>query len=283
MQPGYQYHKICFIVRSRKALKARDRVSKWSYCFEIWQVPWQQCSQDICKIPEQLETSSHQSHTFETLRHLMIRRLRTAWGHDPWLPRVTALLQMTLSFFKPYRSPRWRYCDVMTKQNKTQQWARGGHLHHGDMDNWSVLWLRGNNRKSRWWPLVKRHNWCVYKSGFGPSQGPSSGAFNAVLRELTCCRACAQINNYRWGAYLVVGLVSKVVPGLVGQKKKKNLMIRRRMWYWITPLVTYMHQWTWSSLVQVMACYLFPMKSSIMWNNAKLLSTGSMGTNFWGI
>ena len=136
-----------------------------------------------------------------------------AWGHDPW--RVTALPQMT-SFFKPYRSPRWRYCDVMTKQNKTQQWAQGGHLHHGDMDNWSVLWLRGNNSKSRWWPLVKRHNWCVYKSGFGPSQGPSSGAFNAVLRELTCCRACAQINNYRWGAYLVVGLVSKVVPGLVG-------------------------------------------------------------------
>ena len=72
------------------------------------------------------------------------------------------------------------------------------------MDNWSVLWLRGNNRKSRWWPLVKRHNWCVYKSGFGPSQGPSSGAFNAVLRELTCCRACAQINNYRWGATMLI-------------------------------------------------------------------------------
>ena len=142
--------------------------------------------------------------------------LRTAWGHDPWLPRMTALPQMTLSFFKPYRSPRWRYCDVMKKQNKTQQWARGGHPRHGDMDNWSVLWLQGNNRKSRWWPSVKRHNWCVYKSGFGSSQGPSSGAFNAVLRELTCCRACAQINNYRWGAYLVVGLVSKVVPGLVG-------------------------------------------------------------------
>ena len=97
---------------------------------------------------------------------------------------LTALPQMTLSFFKPYRSPRWHYCDIMTKQNKTQQWARGGHLRYGDMDNWSVLWLRGNNRKSRWWPLLKRHNWCVYKSGFGPSQGPSSGAFNAVLREL---------------------------------------------------------------------------------------------------
>ena len=36
----------------------------------------------------------------------------------------------------------------MTKQNKTQQWARGDHLHHGNMNNWSVLWLRGNNKKS---------------------------------------------------------------------------------------------------------------------------------------
>ena len=35
------------------------------------------------------------------------------------LPWVTALPQMT-SFFKPYQSPRWRYCDVKTKQNKTK-------------------------------------------------------------------------------------------------------------------------------------------------------------------
>ena len=69
------------------------------------------------------------------------------WGYDPCLPRVTALPQM-MSFFKPYQSPRWRYCDVVTKQNKTQQWAGGDRLCHGNMDNWSVSWLRGNNKES---------------------------------------------------------------------------------------------------------------------------------------
>ena len=106
---------------------------------------------------------------------------KKAWGHDSCLPWVIALLQMTLSFFKPYRSPWWRYCDVMTKQNKTQQWARGGHLHH----DWTIDQFHGYEVtiKSRWWPLFKRHDWCVNKSSFGPSQGSSSGAFKAVLES----------------------------------------------------------------------------------------------------
>ena len=41
----------------------------------------------------------------------------------PCLPRVAAQPQMT-SFFKPYLSPRWRYCDVMTQLDKTSQWYK---------------------------------------------------------------------------------------------------------------------------------------------------------------
>ena len=37
---------------------------------------------------------------------------------------------------------------VTSWQNKTEQWAGGDHLHHGNMDNWSVSWLRGNNKKT---------------------------------------------------------------------------------------------------------------------------------------
>ena len=55
----------------------------------------------------------------------------------PCLPRVAAQPQMTLSFFKPYLSPRWRYCDVMTQLDKTPQWAREDHLRHGNRDNGS--------------------------------------------------------------------------------------------------------------------------------------------------
>ena len=72
----------------------------------------------------------------------------------PCLPRVAAQPQMTLSFFKPYLSPRWRYCDVMTQLDKTPQWAREDHLRHGNRDNGSDSRGYGVTIRSHWWPLV---------------------------------------------------------------------------------------------------------------------------------
>ena len=72
----------------------------------------------------------------------------------PCLPRVAAQPQMTLSFFKPYLSPRWRYCDVMTQLDKTPQWAREDHLRHGNRDNGSDSRGYGVTIQSHWWPLV---------------------------------------------------------------------------------------------------------------------------------
>ena len=37
---------------------------------------------------------------------------------------------------------------VTSWQNKTQQWTGGDHLRHGNMNNWSVSWLWGNNKES---------------------------------------------------------------------------------------------------------------------------------------
>ena len=53
------------------------------------------------------------------------------------------------------------------------------------MVTWTIDQLHGYEVtiKSHWWPLVKRHDWCVNKSGFGPSKGSSPGAFKAVLES----------------------------------------------------------------------------------------------------
>ena len=74
--------------------------------------------------------------------------------YDETLPRVAAQPQMTLSFFKPYMSPRWLYCDVMTQLDKTPQWAGEDHLRHGNRDNGSDSWGYGVTKRSHWWPLV---------------------------------------------------------------------------------------------------------------------------------
>ena len=71
----------------------------------------------------------------------------------PCLPRVAAQPQMT-SFFKPYLSPRWRYCDVMAQLDKTPQWALGDHLRHGNKDKGSASWGYGVIIGSYWWPLA---------------------------------------------------------------------------------------------------------------------------------
>ena len=83
-----------------------------------------------------------------------VKMIRDGSMTKPCLPRVAAQPQMTLSFFKPYLSPRWRYCDVMTQLDKTPQWARGDHLRHGNRDNGSDSRGYGVTIRSHWWPLV---------------------------------------------------------------------------------------------------------------------------------
>ena len=62
----FQYPIRRLIVRSRKVSKARDRVLKCSYCFEIWQA--------------RSDNSKYKSRGFETLRDLTIRRLIGYWN-----------------------------------------------------------------------------------------------------------------------------------------------------------------------------------------------------------
>ena len=88
---------------------------------------------------------------FQQITHSMIRDGSMT---KPCLPRVAAQPQMTLSFFKPYLSPRWRYCDVMTQLDKTPQWPREDHLRHGNRDNGSDSRGYGVTIRSHWWPLV---------------------------------------------------------------------------------------------------------------------------------
>ena len=76
----FQYPIIRRIVRSRKVSKARDRVLKCSYRFEIWQAPRQQCCRGACHISERSDNSKYKSRGFETLRDLTIRRLIGYWN-----------------------------------------------------------------------------------------------------------------------------------------------------------------------------------------------------------
>ena len=68
------------IVRSRKVSKARHRMSKWPYRFEIWQAHRQQCCRCACQISEPSKNSKYKSRGFETLRDLTIRRLIGYWN-----------------------------------------------------------------------------------------------------------------------------------------------------------------------------------------------------------
>ena len=71
----FQYTISRLIVRSRKVSKARDRVSKCLYRFEIWQVRRQQCCRGVCQISKRSGNSRYKSRGYETLRELTIRRI----------------------------------------------------------------------------------------------------------------------------------------------------------------------------------------------------------------
>ena len=64
------YHMRRLIIRSRKASKGQDRVSK---CLEIWLVPQQHCCRDAWQISELLENFNHRSRVFKASRDLKIR------------------------------------------------------------------------------------------------------------------------------------------------------------------------------------------------------------------
>ena len=53
------------IERSRKASKAWDQMLNCLYCFDIWQVPRQQCCQGICQMSEQSGNCNHRSRAFK--------------------------------------------------------------------------------------------------------------------------------------------------------------------------------------------------------------------------
>ena len=55
-------------------------------------------------------------------------------------------------------------------------------------------------------------------------------------------------------------------------------------WYslWPCQVVIWLHK-SWSWLVQIMACYLFSVKSFITWTNTDLLVIGPLGTNLFEI
>ena len=76
----FQYPIRRHIVKSRKVSKAGDRVLKYSYRFEIWQAPRQQCCRGACQISERSDNSKYKSRGFETLRGLTIRRLIGYWN-----------------------------------------------------------------------------------------------------------------------------------------------------------------------------------------------------------
>ena len=76
----FQYPIRRLIVRSRKVSKARDRMLKCLYRFEIWQAPRQQCCRGACQIAERSDNSKYKSRGFETLRDLTIRRRIGYWN-----------------------------------------------------------------------------------------------------------------------------------------------------------------------------------------------------------
>ena len=97
----FQYPIRRLIVRSRKVSKARDLVLKWSYRFEIWHEPRQQCCRGACQISERSDNFEYKSRGFETLRDLTIRRLIGYWngadtfGVNEWLSLRAFLGQRT--------------------------------------------------------------------------------------------------------------------------------------------------------------------------------------------
>ena len=89
----FQYPIRRLIVRSRKVSKARDRVLKCSYRFEIWQASRRQCCRGACQISERSDNSQYRSRGFETLRDLMIRRLIGYWnGVQVWAWELEKLM-----------------------------------------------------------------------------------------------------------------------------------------------------------------------------------------------
>ena len=91
---GYPFN-YCKIRLNVKVLKARNRVVKCSYRFEIWQPPRQRCRQDTCQISEQLKMLllMHWSYVFLALTRRSGKSFsRHCWN---WFPG-------TLSFFPSY-------------------------------------------------------------------------------------------------------------------------------------------------------------------------------------
>ena len=58
---------------------------------------------------------------FSFISRVIVIIIRDGSMTKPCLPRVAAQPQMTLSFFKPYLSPMWRYCDVMTQLDQKKK------------------------------------------------------------------------------------------------------------------------------------------------------------------
>ena len=76
----FQYPVRRLIVRSREVSKPRDLYLKLFDRSEIWQAPRQHCCRCACQISKRCDNSNYQSHSFETSRDLMIRRLIGYWN-----------------------------------------------------------------------------------------------------------------------------------------------------------------------------------------------------------
>ena len=84
------------IVRLGKDSKARDRMLKCSYRFEIWQACRQHCRGDACQIAERSGNSKYKSRGIDTLRDLIIRRLIDPYTETrPWLLRRMRLMRLS--------------------------------------------------------------------------------------------------------------------------------------------------------------------------------------------